>query len=309
MRIRTAIVAAVCSAVGAAALPVLCIAQSTKPEIKISSSETTTTTTGSSTVNKNLEKTLKEALAENSRIAAENADLKKKFSTLQNDSKVVTNLNAILRDENESLRRGQMEFESSLRKAEQLTTQVAGLEKQNKEQAATIQESVKKFDEVTAENTKLKSDADVVRLQKDIEDYKRKVKNIEAERDKAVSEMARALKQREDLIRDSAILHYNLGSIFFKQREYKKAIDEFRRSADLNPLLADAYYNLAIICDDYLADVNSAIIYYKKYLELTPNAKDINQVTEKMMQAQLKKKAMVDSPLDKSFSIQQQTHD
>src|SRR5512136_1601205 len=102
MRIRTVIIAAVCSAVGAAALPVLCSAQSTKPEIKVTSSETTTTTTGSSAANKNLEKTLKETLAENSRLVAENNDLKKKFSTLQNDSKVVTNLNTILRDENES---------------------------------------------------------------------------------------------------------------------------------------------------------------------------------------------------------------
>ncbi|HTY45718.1 MAG TPA: tetratricopeptide repeat protein [Patescibacteria group bacterium] len=307
MRIKTAVIAAVWGLIWVAIAPA--IAEDAKPEIKITSSETTTTTAGPSIASKNFEKTLKEALAENSRLAAENTDLKKKFSTLQNDSKVVTNLNAILRDENEKLRRGQMDLESTLRKAEQLTAQVAELEKQNKDQAAKVQESAKKVDEVAAENLKLKSDTDVVRLQKDIEEYKRKVKNTEAERDKAISEMARALKQREDLIRDSALLHYNLGAIFFKQRDYKKAIDEFKRSAELNPLLADAYYNLAIICDDYLADINAAIIYYKKYLELTPNAKDANQVTEKMMQAQLKKKATVDSPLEKSFSIQKQTHD
>jgi tetratricopeptide (TPR) repeat protein len=196
-----------------------------------------------------------------------------------------------------------MEFDNLARNAAQLSAQLSDLEKQNKELSAKTDSTVKALDEAAKENKKVREDVDTVRLKNEIEELKRRIKNTEADRDKALTDLAKVAKQREILIRDSAILHYNLGAIFFKGRDYVRAAEEFKKSLELNPLLAEAYYNLGIIYDDYLGDGAAAILHYKKYLELSPKAVDADRVLEKAVQAQLREKTRVDSPLDKDFSI------
>lgn len=246
-----------------------------------------------------LERSLKTALSENSKLSEENEGLKAKLAALDNDNKVVVNLNNLLKNDNEALRSKEAEFQNVARAANEAAVRLGELEKLNKDLSNKIDVCTKMANEVNSENKKLKEDSDVGLLKKEIEDCRSKMKNTEVDRDKALSELAKALKQKETLLRDSALLHYNLGTFFFKARDYKKAVEEFRRSLELNPLLADAYYNLGIIYDDYLNDNAAAVLYYKKYLELTPNAADKDKVTEKLLQAQLNEKSKVDSPLDK----------
>jgi tetratricopeptide (TPR) repeat protein len=39
----------------------------------------------------------------------------------------------------------------------------------------------------------------------------------------------------------------NLGVVYFKQKQYDKALDQFQTAIRLKPDFADAYYNLAIV--------------------------------------------------------------
>jgi tetratricopeptide (TPR) repeat protein len=258
-----------------------------------------TKTTATVVDSQSLERSFKESLAENSKLTTLVAELKKKLSDLDTNTKVLGNLNTILRNENETLHKNQIELEGATKKAAQLAAQLAELDKQNREQGAKVAEYTKILNETSAENKKLKEDMGGDRLGKEIEDLKRKIKNTEAEKDKALSELSKAVKQKEILIRDASMLHYNLGSIFFKNRDYKRATEEFKKSLELNPLLADAHYNLAVIFDDYLGDGVSAILHYKKYLELSPNSSDTDKVAERMLQAQLREKSKINSPLEK----------
>ncbi len=45
---------------------------------------------------------------------------------------------------------------------------------------------------------------------------------------------------------DNALLVYNLATIYAQQKDYQQAIDLFRRSLQLNPSLAEAWYNLGL---------------------------------------------------------------
>jgi len=251
-----------------------------------------------------IERTLRDSLSENAQLKNENKELKNKISTMERDTRVVANLNSILRNENSVLRASQAEFESTSKKAAGLEKEVAGMEKQNKDLETRLRDVSRQAEESTAENTKLKNDIETGRLQKEIATLSAKLKSSQDERDKALFELSRALKQKESLLRDSSLLHFTMGNEFFKQRDYKRAVEEFKRSIEFNPLLADAYYNLAVIYDDYLGDNVLALRFYRRYVELSPNAPDRKKVIEKMVQSDMKEKSRVDSPIDKMYPIE-----
>lgn len=64
--------------------------------------------------------------------------------------------------------------------------------------------------------------------------------------------------------------HNNVGVVYQKRKDYKKAIESFERSIKLNPRFKDGYYNLAVT---YLQMGNEvrAFPYYMKTIELDPN--------------------------------------
>jgi tetratricopeptide (TPR) repeat protein len=58
------------------------------------------------------------------------------------------------------------------------------------------------------------------------------------------------------------------------------AIDEYEKALRLNPQDADTHYNLAIIYDEVSKNPKRAIEHYQKYLELKPDAADIDEVKD-----------------------------
>jgi tetratricopeptide (TPR) repeat protein len=120
--------------------------------------------------------------------------------------------------------------------------------------------------------------------------------------------------ERESFAQECALLRYNLGYFFFREKDYKRAAEEFERSVKLNPKNMDAYYNLGIIYDEYLNKDAEAIANYKKYLVLlgeqgSPKGKEDqqkatdlkNKVQNKLLQAELREKGKIDSPIDQTL--------
>lgn len=246
-----------------------------------------------------IERSLRDTLTENAQLKNENKDLRNRITNLERDNKVLANLNTILRNENTGLRSAQADLDSMTKKAASLEKEIAGMEKQNKDLEARLKDVSKKAEDAIAENARFKNDVETGRFQKEIADLSGRLKTAQDERDKALFDLARALKQKESLLRDSSLLHFTMGNEFFKQRDYKRAVDEFKRSIEFNPLLADAYYNLAIIYDDYLGDNVLALRFYRRYLELSPNAPDRKKVIEKIAQADMEEGSKVDSPIER----------
>lgn len=79
--------------------------------------------------------------------------------------------------------------------------------------------------------------------------------------------------------------HYNLAIIYENSGRFREAAQEYEKTLAICPDDADIHYNLAIVYDDHLQDNEKAIIHYRRYLELRPEAEDYNRVIEWMAEA------------------------
>lgn len=70
----------------------------------------------------------------------------------------------------------------------------------------------------------------------------------------------------------SAPLENLLGLINVESGAYKRAEQHYARALQLDPNLANAHYNLALLNDVYYQNIASAIQHYQRYLALINNA-------------------------------------
>lgn len=73
-------------------------------------------------------------------------------------------------------------------------------------------------------------------------------------------------------------LHYNMAVMYAGQGRYKEAEREYLRALRVDPIDADAHYNLAILYEEHLKVPRKAVSHYRRYLKLRPNAPDANEV-------------------------------
>ncbi|MFH1577452.1 MAG: hypothetical protein ABIC18_00055, partial [Candidatus Omnitrophota bacterium] len=97
-------------------------------------------------------------------------------------------------------------------------------------------------------------------------------KNKESE--KAISYYLKAI----DAIPDNAGLHYNLAIEYLRTRQFHQATDELHKVIQLNSKDKDAYYNLGILYEIYLGDLERAKFCYNRYIEFAAGADDTNNV-------------------------------
>lgn len=119
---------------------------------------------------------------------------------------------------------------------------------------------------------------------------------------KALLQMVDTLNEKNDQLRaDEARVRYNMGNIFFKQGEYRKAAREYEAAVELAPQDANAHYNFALVSGDYLYDHATAIKHYQQYLFLNSQADDYKAVKGKILEAELFLRNKVSSDLEKDM--------
>ncbi len=73
-------------------------------------------------------------------------------------------------------------------------------------------------------------------------------------------------------------LYYNLGVALAQKKDYAAAITELENALALNPADAEVHYNMAVIYDQQLKDMGSALEHYREYLKLNPGAQDAKKI-------------------------------
>ncbi len=149
-----------------------------------------------------------------------------------------------------------------------------------------------KYGLLKAENIKLREKAKLAgQLRKSAE----KKKKLALKREKAarkVAERARKsaskqIKDYQDKFKKERIdARYNLAVVFDKNAMYKDAKREYLKVLKIDANDAGTHYNLAILYDDKFNQNRKAIIHYRKYLNLRPDAKDVEQVKEWILKAE-----------------------
>jgi len=115
--------------------------------------------------------------------------------------------------------------------------------------------------------------------------YKRQIKDLRAQHRKELSlnkkleskleqipkKFAEVARENRMLIKETALMHYNLGVFYLENEEHRRAVAEFEKTLELHPDDAYAHFNLGYIYSEYLVERAAAVKHFKKYLRLTKN--------------------------------------
>jgi len=78
----------------------------------------------------------------------------------------------------------------------------------------------------------------------------------------------------------SAKAYNNLGEVFRRMKEVKKAEQAYLKALEVNPKYADAHFNIGTFYDTVLRNSQKAALHYKRYLELKPASPEAVQVAQ-----------------------------
>jgi chromosome segregation ATPase len=85
-------------------------------------------------------------------------------------------------------------------------------------------------------------------------------------------------KQHQQLLKETADVHYNLGVFLTQSRDFERAVSEFGKVIELRPDDADSHYNLGMIYAEHLPNRERAMKHFRRYLDLNPHATDASRV-------------------------------
>jgi tetratricopeptide (TPR) repeat protein len=106
-----------------------------------------------------------------------------------------------------------------------------------------------------------------------------KNRSLEKKLEQIPSRFAEIARENKVLVKETALMHYNLGVFYTKNKEYSRAIAEFEKDVELNPDDAAAHYNIGFIYAEYLTNRPLAITHFRKFLSLVKSEdKDVDWV-------------------------------
>ena len=98
------------------------------------------------------------------------------------------------------------------------------------------------------------------------------------EYDKALSDLTKAI----NISPNYADAYNNRGEVLRKLKKYREALVDFRKAVSLEPNFAEAHYNIGMILEQVDKKPAEAAKEYEQYLKLKPQARDKQDVLEKI---------------------------
>jgi tetratricopeptide (TPR) repeat protein len=98
---------------------------------------------------------------------------------------------------------------------------------------------------------------------------------------KEKEKMLAGIKRLQDSInKERGIYHYNLAVAYTKATFINKAIQEYEKSLAYDNGNAEAHFNLGLLYKGMPDNADKALMHFKKYLELKPDADDSQEVQD-----------------------------
>jgi len=177
------------------------------------------------------------------RVEEENAAAKKEKEKLQADAVSYISTNSALEDEKNRLK------EAVKKSQDNITSKEAELQR--------MKEKIKEAEEKIA----------------------RKDSEISEKEESELKNLKNKNKELEDtLIKERALYHYNLAVAFTRAGLFDDALDEYEESLKFDPNNADAQYNMGVLYGQMDNAHDKAVICYQKYLDLSPDAEDRDEI-------------------------------
>jgi len=109
-----------------------------------------------------------------------------------------------------------------------------------------------------------------------------RVQEVEAARDE-LSEENKKLKAEIDALkvvlkREQGVYYYNLGVAYVQAKLFNNAVQALQKSLAFNEDNPEAHYNLGLLYQNFLIEPEKAVLHYQKYLEMSPEAEDKEEV-------------------------------
>jgi len=209
----------------------------------------------------------------------ENALLKEKLAEIEN-----VRAQAAKQDD-----RAEQLVERSKTKEQKLKSQLKAAKETQEEQQEVISGLLRRMPRMEEELEELRARAGgeesvLAVRERELENVREEVRRREYRLIKAERMAAMMSEAREEVqgVTDEQArnMHYNMAVVYAKEGRFKEAEAEYLRAMRIDPSDAAAHYNLAILYDDELKNKNRAVMHYKKYLQLAPDAPDRNEVKQ-----------------------------
>ncbi|MFA5356677.1 MAG: tetratricopeptide repeat protein [Candidatus Omnitrophota bacterium] len=180
------------------------------------------------------------------------------------------------------------------------------LRKTEQENARLKKDYDRTVSELKASRAKIRElEANASGIQRDLDKSRMDAQDLSEKLDKMTKRYAEALEQNKkleqklvdeprkyaelarqniSLLQQTADMHYNMGVFYVKQKEYQRAIAEFKKAVDLNPKDAHAYFNLGYIYAEHLVDRPKAVENFRNFIRLAKKTdKDVDWARNYLM--------------------------
>ncbi|MDD5745979.1 MAG: tetratricopeptide repeat protein [Candidatus Omnitrophica bacterium] len=219
----------------------------------------------------------------------ERQSLKNRVTQLQNDNSIVSGKMDSIQMENSRIQEDRDALRATLAESKAGYIVISDLKKTIQDQKGAIARLEQNTEQ--AKNKLEKAVDDLAKAQATVEVLRGQVKEANVKYKKALvqnktlekklanlpREYAEIARENKILLKRTALMHYNLGVFYTKNKEYTRAVAEFEKAIELNPEDAQAYFNLGYIYAEFYVDRPKAIENFQKYLLLAKKEdKDID---------------------------------
>jgi regulator of sirC expression with transglutaminase-like and TPR domain len=108
----------------------------------------------------------------------------------------------------------------------------------------------------------------------------------QAKTQKPTKEMAKTLELITRLRVDMVALHHAIGVRYNMMAMNEEALKAFQMAVELDPNHAESHFDLARVYIEYLDDSESAVPHFRRYVQLRPEAKDVEQIKGWLMKVE-----------------------